>query len=131
MKYRIHLTAEVRDFLQSLAPEPRRRLKLAIISLAVARGDVCALRERLSGYYRLKVGGHRVIYRYRANGVIECVFAQERSLVYHLFEREMLERLRKQDDAGSRIEESVAKYISDSRKSRNAATRRRTTQAKS
>jgi mRNA-degrading endonuclease RelE of RelBE toxin-antitoxin system len=94
MKRRIQLRAQVKDFLDRLPPEPRRRLKLALRALEGERGDRTALRERLAGYQRLRVGGYRVIYRYLPGGVTECVFAERRSLVYQLFEREMLDRLR-------------------------------------
>jgi hypothetical protein len=30
--------------------------------------------------------------------VIECVFAEERSLIYHLFEKDFLKRLRHQSE---------------------------------
>jgi mRNA interferase RelE/StbE len=115
MKYHVQIRAQVKDFLEALAPEPRRRLKLAIRTLESESGDRLALRERLAGYYRLRVGGYRLIFRYLPGRVIECVFAKERSLVYHLFEREMLERLRHEDhsqpDGGdSAVEESPGKY---------------------
>ena len=115
MKYRIQVRREVKDFLESLAPAPRRRLKMAIQALENESGDRLALRERLVGYYRLRVGGYRLIFRYLRSRTIECVFAKERSLVYHLFEREMLERLRHEDysqSAGgdSTAEDSSGKY---------------------
>jgi mRNA-degrading endonuclease RelE of RelBE toxin-antitoxin system len=52
------------------------------------------LKEALSGYHRLRVGGYRLVYRYLPGRVIECVFAEERSLIYRLFERDFLKRLR-------------------------------------
>ena len=98
MKHRIQLRQQVKDFMEALAPEPRRRLKLAIRGLDGGQGERLALRERLAGYNRLRVGGYRVIYRHLPGRVIECVFAEQRSLVYHLFEREMLEHLRRESD---------------------------------
>jgi mRNA-degrading endonuclease RelE of RelBE toxin-antitoxin system len=101
MKRRIQLRTQVKDFMDRLPPEPRRRLKLALRGLENERGDRTALREGLAGYHRLRVGGYRVIYRYLPGGVTECVFAERRSLVYQLFEREMLERLRHEDGGRS------------------------------
>lgn len=115
MKCRVQLRSQVKNFLDRLSPDPRRRLKLAIRALETERGSKLALREQLAGYHRLRVGGYRVIFRYLPGRVIECVFAEERSLVYQLFEREMLERLRHEDrgppDRESyTMEESPAKY---------------------
>jgi hypothetical protein len=62
--------------------------------LEAGRGYCLPLRENLAGYYRLPTSGYRFVFRYRPSRVIECVFAEERSLVYHLFAREMLEHLR-------------------------------------
>ena len=52
------------------------------------------MRESLSGYHRLRVGCYRVVHRYLPDRVIECVFAEERSLIYHLFEQDFLKHLR-------------------------------------
>jgi mRNA interferase RelE/StbE len=95
---RVRIRAQVKEFLETLAPEPRRRLKFGLKTLAKERGDRLALREKLSGYYRLRIGSYRVIYRYLPGGILECVFAEQRSLVYQIFEREVMERLRREDD---------------------------------
>jgi len=123
MKYRVQVRSQVKDFLDTLATAPRRRLKIAIRALEVESGDRLALRERLAGYYRLRIGGYRLIFRYLPGRVIECVFANERSLIYHLFEREMLERLRHEDygvSAGGdpTTEETPGKYRRTSVKKR-------------
>jgi mRNA-degrading endonuclease RelE of RelBE toxin-antitoxin system len=97
MKYRVHVRAQVKEFIESLAPESRRKLKLALRGLAAERGDRLSLRERLAGYHRLRVGGYRIVFRYLPGRIIECVFAEERSLVYQLFEREIMERLRHEE----------------------------------
>lgn len=95
MKYRVQMREQVLGFIESLAPESRRRIRLALRGLETEQGDCLALRERLAGYHRLRVGGYRIVYRYLPGRVIECVFAEERSLIYHLFEREFIERLRR------------------------------------
>jgi mRNA-degrading endonuclease RelE of RelBE toxin-antitoxin system len=46
------------------------------------------LEGALTGYYRLRVASYRVIYSENyvaAQRVIECVFAERRSVVYDLF----------------------------------------------
>ena len=64
-----------------LAPEPRRRLKQAIIGLGEGLGDIRALSDKLAGFHRLRMGEHRVIYRHQ-RGRIECFYAAPRKTVY-------------------------------------------------
>jgi mRNA-degrading endonuclease RelE of RelBE toxin-antitoxin system len=88
MKTRVHLSPQVVAFVKSLAPEPRGKLTRAIKALAGDRGDVKRLEGKLEGFSRLRVGGHRVIFReiYRSGTrKIDCVFAEKRSIVYDIF----------------------------------------------
>jgi mRNA-degrading endonuclease RelE of RelBE toxin-antitoxin system len=75
------VSAQVRTYQRSLAPEPRRRVKQAIIGLGEGRGDIKALSDKLAGFHRLRVGEHRVIYRHH-RGRIECFYAAPRKTVY-------------------------------------------------
>ena len=79
---------QVIEFARRLAPEPRRALKLALKGLAHGRGDFRALDGSLSGYFRLRVGRHRVVFNYLDAGTLEAVFAEDRNLVYDVFEAE-------------------------------------------
>jgi mRNA-degrading endonuclease RelE of RelBE toxin-antitoxin system len=54
---------------------------MAIVGLATGKGDIKALTDNLDGFLRLRVGEHRVIYRYR-EGKIECFYAAPRKTVY-------------------------------------------------
>jgi mRNA interferase RelE/StbE len=85
-------SVQVAEFLHSLAPEPRRRLRLAIRSLAQGRGDIKALEGDLDGYWRLRVGSYRVIL-WQSTTVVECVFAERRSIVYEIFAEELRRKL--------------------------------------
>lgn len=88
MRTRVQVTPQVAQFVKSLAPEPRRTLKLAIKALAQDKGDLKRLEGKLEGYTRLRVAGHRVIFRedFRSGErVIDCVFAEKRAIVYELF----------------------------------------------
>jgi mRNA-degrading endonuclease RelE of RelBE toxin-antitoxin system len=88
MKTRVHVSPQVTAFVKSLAPEPRGKLTRAIKSLASDHGDVKRLEGKLAGYSRLRVAGHRVIFREvfrRGARNIDCVFAEKRSIVYDLF----------------------------------------------
>jgi mRNA-degrading endonuclease RelE of RelBE toxin-antitoxin system len=90
MKTRVIVTARVRDFLRSLAPEPRRKLWRAIKELADDKGDVKLLEEKLSGFWRLRVGKVRVIYEIKVGGgtrEIICFYANYRSVVYVILEQ--------------------------------------------
>jgi mRNA interferase RelE/StbE len=83
------------DYVRRQAPEPRRAIRNALKELGHERGDIRALEGTLAGYYRLRVGRHRIIFGYAADGAIEAVFIEERSLVYEVFEAEFIKKLRK------------------------------------
>jgi mRNA-degrading endonuclease RelE of RelBE toxin-antitoxin system len=87
---RVVLSVQVVDFIRRLAPEPRGRLRRALRDLGRGHGDIKALEPPLDGYCRLRVGGYRVVLAYGKRSTIECIFAEQRSLVYEL----LLERLR-------------------------------------
>lgn len=92
--YGIGISKQVRDFGNGLGMSHRRALKLALAGLASESGDIKALGDELAGYHRLRVGPLRVIFRYASGRVIECVYANRRGLVYDVFEREVIERLK-------------------------------------
>ena len=63
-------SALVIEYARRLAPEPRRAIKHALAELREERGDICALEANLSGYYRLRVGRHRILFNYAVDGAI-------------------------------------------------------------
>lgn len=66
----------------------RRSVRRALESLDRGRGDIKALEEDLAGYYRLRVGAHRPVFRYVTEGGdrhIRAVFAERRRMMYELF----------------------------------------------
>jgi mRNA-degrading endonuclease RelE of RelBE toxin-antitoxin system len=88
MKTKVRVSPQVTAFVKSLAPEPRRNLTLAIKALAQGRGDCQRLEGKLEDFSRLRVSGHRVIFREHYQGgrrIIDCVFAEKRAVVYELF----------------------------------------------
>jgi mRNA-degrading endonuclease RelE of RelBE toxin-antitoxin system len=88
MKTKIRVEEQVEAFVKSLAPDPRKRLRLAIKGLADARGDIKSLEGNLAGYCRLRVAGYRVISKERTergSRVIDCIYAERRALVYEIF----------------------------------------------
>jgi mRNA interferase RelE/StbE len=90
VNYRVTVKKQVMDFAASLAPEPRRALKKGILGLAQEQGDIKALTDELAGWSRLRVGRHRVVFRFLPGRSIECVFAEERRLVYELFAEQIV-----------------------------------------
>lgn len=93
MKRVVRPSAQVIAYAKRLAPEPRRAVKQALADLREERGDFRALEGNLAGYYRLRVGRHRIIFTYVADGAIEAVFIEERPLVYEIFEAQFIKRL--------------------------------------
>ncbi len=87
-------SVQVIAYARRLAPGPRRAVKQALVELGHERGDFCALEANLSGYYRLRVGRHRIIFNYATDGAIEAIFIEERHLVYEVFEAQFIKRLK-------------------------------------
>jgi mRNA interferase RelE/StbE len=93
MSRAVVVKAPAYEFLRRLAPEPRRVIKQALAELRDERGDIRALDENLSGYYRLRVGRYRIIFSYAEDGTIEALFIGKRSLIYELFEAEFIKKM--------------------------------------
>jgi mRNA-degrading endonuclease RelE of RelBE toxin-antitoxin system len=90
MKTRVVVGDQVKDFLESLAPEPRRKLWRGIKALAHDKGDIKQLEGRLAPYWRLRVDRMRVIYGQQAKKggrSLVCIFAGHRSTVYSVLEQ--------------------------------------------
>jgi len=88
MKTKVELDPQVADFIRSLAPEPRRRLRAALRELEREQGDLLPLEGDLAGYWRLSVGRYRVVFRFHpvhGQRVARCVSAERRPVVYELF----------------------------------------------
>lgn len=68
---------------------------MALRELAAGKGDIRPLEGAFSGFYRLRVGRYRLVFRYHAKGrgkCIRCEFAEARSIVYLMYS-EMLKHL--------------------------------------
>jgi mRNA-degrading endonuclease RelE of RelBE toxin-antitoxin system len=92
---KVELAAQVVEFVRRQPPEPKRRLRRALRDLGRGKGDIAALEAPLDGYCRLRVGGYRVVFAYGARKTIQCVFAEQRSVVYELLLERLREELRK------------------------------------
>jgi mRNA-degrading endonuclease RelE of RelBE toxin-antitoxin system len=90
MKPRVAVGSLVREFISSLAPEPRRRLWRGLKGLETGRGDIKQLDEKLYPCWRLRVGNVRVIFvqkSVRGERVLFCFFADYRATVYKVVEQ--------------------------------------------
>ncbi len=96
MKSKVLVSEQVERFVKALAPEPQRALTRALKALPKDRGDSKQLEGKLLGFQRLRVARYRVIYRVcvvRGERHYECIYANERSLVYELFAQFQLDEL--------------------------------------
>ncbi len=92
MKTKVELSDQVLNFVRTLAPEPRRALRLGLRELEQEHGDIKQLEGELVAWCRLRVKSYRVIFRYEMEGsqrIARCVFAERREVVYELFAEAM------------------------------------------
>jgi mRNA interferase RelE/StbE len=82
---KISASDQVTGWLGNLPPEPKRRVRAALKGLGKWKGDVKALRGDLEGFYRLRVGGYRIVYRVLNGKVIQLAYADARDIVYENF----------------------------------------------
>ena len=90
MKSRVIVRTQVKSFLESLAPDPRRKLWRGIKELAEDKGNRLLLDGSLSGFWRLRVDRMRVIFQetsHEGERRIICIFADYRATVYAVFEQ--------------------------------------------
>ena len=90
MNTRVLVSQRVRGFLQTLAPEPRRKLWRGLKGLAEEKADLKQLEGNLHPFWRLRVDRMRVIYEPRSMAgerQLVCFFADHRSTVYAVLEQ--------------------------------------------
>jgi mRNA-degrading endonuclease RelE of RelBE toxin-antitoxin system len=90
----VRIQDEVLDYLRQLSPKPRQAMRLAIKRLAKEEGDIKPLTDELEGFYRLRVGSHRVVFEYEIideRRVITCVYAGPRKWIYEVFHSRLRE----------------------------------------
>jgi len=94
---KVELAEQVVFFVKRQAPEPHRWLRAALRRLTLEQGDIKSLEGPLSGYYRLRVRGYRVIFAYecsvKTNRIIKCVFAERRHVIYEVFAEMLKDQL--------------------------------------
>ena len=90
MNARVLVSQRVKDFLETLAPVPRRKLWRGLKGLAHDEGDRKQLEGKLAPYWRLRVDRMRVIYESRSvagQRQLVCFFADHRATVYAVLEQ--------------------------------------------
>ena len=90
MNTRVVVGQPVKEFLETLAPVPRRKLWRGIKNLAQNQGDLKQLEGNLHPFWRLRVERLRVIYEPRSvagERQLICFFADHRSTVYAVLEQ--------------------------------------------
>ncbi len=101
MKSKVIWSEQVEHYVKSKAPDPRRELWRQIRALADWDGKedpshMCHLEDELSGYSRIRMGHHRVIFResfIKGKRIVACAFAGPRETVYEAFAELLLDEL--------------------------------------
>jgi len=83
---KVSASEQVQEWLISLAPETKRRVRLALRALTKGQGDIRSLRAPLAGYLRLRVGRLRIIYKQVSCKELVLIYANNRDIVYELFQ---------------------------------------------
>jgi len=77
---------QVADALKALHPGVRRDIRHALDEVnAGKKRDVAALTGKLAGFWRLRVGKHRIVFRYNEVGQLTAEFLGPRSTIYRSF----------------------------------------------
>lgn len=77
---------QVVDGLKALHPGVRRDIRHALDEVnAGKKRDVAALTGELAGFWRLRVGKHRIVFRYDESGQLMAEFLGPRSTIYRSF----------------------------------------------
>ena len=76
---RIEFSKSAAKLLQRLEKNLRAMLHSAIdgLTLQPPKGDIKPMQGKYKGYYRLRVGGYRVIYRYDKDGAMVILYIAE------------------------------------------------------
>ena len=76
---------QVAKWLRSLPPEPKQRVRIALKRLERWQGDIKPLRGELEGFYRLRVGGYRIVCSKISGALARLEYADTRDVVYEAF----------------------------------------------
>lgn len=71
-----------------MSPDAKRRVRAELKLLSKGKGDIKSLQRDLSGFYRIRVGEHRIIFHYtpgKSGPECFCDFAEARDVIYERF----------------------------------------------
>ena len=60
-------------------------MRAALKGLERWQGDIKPLQGELEGFYRLRVGGYRIVYRIISGALVRLEYADTRDVVYEAF----------------------------------------------
>lgn len=82
MRYRLRVPGETAEFLRSLHPEIKRKIR-AGLNIIVSEPDTGkSLRDELRGLKSVKIGRFRIIYKVAPKRIVEIVAIGPRKTVY-------------------------------------------------
>lgn len=81
----ISASEQVARWLSGLPPEPKRRVRAALRGLQAWSADIKPLHGELESFYRLRIGGYRIVFRVSAGQMIQLEYADTRDVVYEAF----------------------------------------------
>ena len=84
---KISASEQVQSWLVALPPDAKKRVRRALRDLENGKGDICALRNELDGFNRLRVGGMRIVYSQHPGRIIRLEYADTRDVIYENFLR--------------------------------------------
>ena len=79
---RLRMPEETADFIRSLHPEIKRRVRAALKTILSDPDIGKSLRHELQGLKSFKVGRFRIIYRKPSRGIIDIVAIGPRKYIY-------------------------------------------------
>jgi mRNA-degrading endonuclease RelE of RelBE toxin-antitoxin system len=92
MKKNVLIKQQVKDFIQTLSPDPKKALRQGLKGLENEEGNIEPLDGDLEGYYRLRVKNFRVIFSRPDPSTILCEYVHYRKVVYVNWTRLILEQ---------------------------------------
>jgi len=88
---KISASDQVADWLTSLPPQTKKRVRATLRSLAKGKGDIKGLQGDLEGFSRLRIGGIRILHRQVSAREIRLEYANTRDVVYEMFRQLLAE----------------------------------------
>lgn len=110
---------QIREYVRHLHPDQRGAIRRALDDLSAGRArDIRPLSDDLEGYYRLRIGKFRVIFRYAGKDDLVCEYLGVRATVYESFTS-----MRDEFESRWNLEDEVAPFRSKARKRKPARTK--------